>query len=83
MATREQLVSEILAERERQYNLPGSEYDQRHSMNDWIAIASQYLTRNAHRKHTKSDVADQKDSLLKAAAVILAALEHLDKSTIR
>jgi len=77
--TRDRILAEISAERDRQYNLPGSEYDQLHKMNDWIAIASQYLSRNADRKHTKSDISVQKDSLIKAAAVIVAALEHLER----
>lgn len=79
-ATRELILDEISGERDRQFNLPGSEYDQLHSMNDWIAIASQYLTRNADRKHTKNDPKDQRESLIKAAAVIVAAIEHLDRS---
>ena len=69
-------MEEIAHERERQFNLPGSEFDQLHSMNDWIAIAAQYLTRGADRKHTKGDPAEQRMALVKAAAVILAAIEH-------
>jgi hypothetical protein len=49
---------DISNERDRQYNLPGSEYDQLHSINDWIAIAGQYLTSCSNRKHTKSNPAD-------------------------
>ena len=77
--TRERILEEISAERDRQFNLPGSEFDQLHSMNDWIAIAGQYLTRCADRKHTQSSKEDQAESLIKAAAVIIAALEHLNK----
>jgi len=83
LSSRETLLAEISGERDRQYNLPGSEYDQMHSMNDWIAIAAQYLTRSADKKHTKSDPADQRDSLIKAAAVIVAAIEHLDQPKLR
>jgi len=80
MTTARQIIlDEISTERDRQYNLPGSEYDQKHSLNDWIAIASQYLTRGVERKHIKSDYHEQRQSLLKSAAVILAALEHLDR----
>ena len=77
--SRESILSEISGERDRQYNLPGSEYDQLHDMNDWIAIAAQYLTRCADKKHTKSDPNEQRGSLIKAAAVIIAAIEHLDR----
>lgn len=81
-ATRELILSEISGERDRQFDLPGSEFDQLHSMNDWIAIAAQYLTRCADRKHTKSNKTEQRESLIKAAAVIVAAVEHLDRSKI-
>ncbi len=80
-ATREKIFNDISLERDRQFNLPGSEFDQLHSMNDWIAIAGQYLTRCADRKHTQSSKEDQTESLIKAAAVIIAALEHLNKPT--
>jgi hypothetical protein len=77
--TREVILGEISGERDRQFNLPGSEFDQLHTVNDWIAIAAQYLTRSADRKHTKGDYSDQRESFLKAAAVIVAAIEHLDR----
>ena len=75
---RQKILDDISVERDRQYQLPGSEYDQKHSINDWIAITAQYLGRCAHRKHLPNTVGDQRDSLIKAAAVIVAALEHLD-----
>lgn len=79
---RECILGEISGERDRQFNLPGSEFDQLHSMNDWIAIAAQYLTRCADRKHTKGDRDEQRESLIKAAAVIVAAIEHIDRPKI-
>ena len=79
---RQIILEEISGERDRQYNLPGSEYDQLHTINDWIAIASQYLTRGADRKHTKVDQQEQRESLVKAAAVIVAAIEHMDRPKI-
>lgn len=75
---RQDIFDLISQERDRQYNLPGSEYDQLHSINDWIAIASQYLSRCADRKHIQNNLDEKKDSLIKAAAVIVAALEHLN-----
>jgi hypothetical protein len=83
VSIREKVLAEILAERDRQFNLPGSEFDQHHSMNDWVAISAQYLTRSVDRKHTSIDQSDQRRSLIKAAAVVLAAIEHLDqKNTV-
>ena len=79
MNTRQIILNEISGERDRQFNLPGSEYDQKHTMNDWIAVATAYLSRGVTRKHVKSDYEDQRQALIKSAAVIVAALEHLDK----
>jgi len=79
VTNRQRILEEISEERDLQFNLPGSEYDQKHSMNDWIAISTQYLTRSADRKHIKIDISEQRQSLIKAAAVIVAALEHMDQ----
>lgn len=77
-ARRKRILESIEQERARQDQLPGSEFDQKHSPNDWIAIAAMYLTRAANRKSTPSTKEEFRDSLVKAAAVILAALEHND-----
>jgi hypothetical protein len=74
---RQQLIDKVIAERERQYNTPGSEWDVRNAPNDWIAIAASYLTRATSRKYTKPTSVDFEEDLTKAAAVILAALEHI------
>jgi hypothetical protein len=77
------LVERIAAERERQKTLPGSEYDSKNSVNDWISIASHYLNRQVKRngsaKINRGGLVSQEDfesDLIKAAAVILAALEY-------
>lgn len=75
---RDRILNEISIERDCHFELPGSEYDQLHTPNDWIAIVSQYLSRGAIRKHTKVDETYYRESLIKAAAVIVAAIEHLD-----
>jgi heme-degrading monooxygenase HmoA len=79
------LVERIVAERDRQKTLPGSEWDSKNSVNDWIAIASHYLTQQAKRKSSSRFTRgvsltqeDFEDDLIKAAAVILAALEFSD-----
>lgn len=79
-----QLLERIKQERDRQRTLPGSEFDAKNSVNDWIAIAGHYLTESAKRKSSSSysrgavTQEDYEDSLIKAAAVILAALEYSD-----
>lgn len=76
------ILEEISQERDRQYNLPGSEYDVKHTVNDWVAIATQYLSRNATRKHQSISSEDQRDNFIKTAAIILAAVEHFDRKTV-
>lgn len=75
---RQLILNQIAQERTRQESLPGSEFDSKHSHNDWIAISTMYLSRAASRKHIPSTQDEYRDGLLKAAAVILAALEHND-----
>ena len=69
-------VAAFIAERTRHFNLPGSELDVRNTPNDWVAIATHYLGETVRRGGNIPDSDDFVDSLVKAAAVILAALEH-------
>ena len=80
MSKRSEILEDILKERERQVELSGSEYDVNNSPNDWIAIASYYLSQNTRRATmlTPPLSDDFKNDFTKAAAVILAALEHLE-----
>jgi hypothetical protein len=80
------LLDQIRKERDRQKTLPGSEFDSKNTINDWIAIAGHYLNETAKRKSSASfnrgalpSVDDYESSLIKAAAVILAALEHSEQ----
>ena len=76
---RSDILKLIETERERQLNLPGSELDAKNSPNDWIAIASYYLSQEARRATTMQPHTDEFiNELIKAAAVIVAALEHAD-----
>ena len=75
---RQHIVDDIIIERIRQLNLPGSEFDIKHTPNDWIAISAKYLAESATRRNQKVDIA-YRENLIKAAAVIVAALEQLDK----
>lgn len=72
------LLARISEERERQFNLPGSEWDARHGPNDWVAIAAHYLGEEVRRGGTIPDREGFEHALIKAAAIILAALEHAD-----
>ena len=80
MGKRSEILEDILKERERQVELSGSEYDVNNSPNERIAIASYYLSQNTRRATmlTPPSSDDFKNDFIKAAAVILAALEHLE-----
>ena len=70
------IVQRIMAERERQFNLPGREFDGVNTPNDWVAIVGRYLFEETRRGDVKPERSNYEDSLVKAAAVLLAALEH-------
>jgi len=75
---RENIVEEILKERIRQFNLPGVEFDIRNTPNDWAAIISSYALRNLTHKNAKPNIEEFREDMIAAAAVILAAIEHID-----
>lgn len=75
---REAIWHRIDAERVGQFDLPGTEFDANHGPNDWIAIACRYLSRESARGRMVPTRVDFEDGLIKAAAVIVAALEHCD-----
>lgn len=77
------LLARIGEERERQFNLPGSEWDARHGPNDWVAIAAHYLGEEVRRGGTIPERESFERALIKAAAVILSALEHADAMQAR
>lgn len=83
MTRRADLITRIQEERDRQFNLPGSEWDARNSPNDWVAIAAHYLVAEVRRAGTIPEHAAFEESLIKAAAVILAALEHAETMRAR
>lgn len=75
MSSRYAIIAKIEAERDRQFNLPGSENDVRNTPNDFVAIACRYLSQEVKRFGNLPYREDFEESLVKAAAVILAALE--------
>lgn len=77
MTHREAILSRVLAERIRQLSLPGSEWDARHGPNDWLAIAGSYCLSTASRMHQPVTREQFEEEIIKAMAVLLAALEHV------
>jgi hypothetical protein len=75
---RKQILFSVMEERIRQIDLPGSEWDLKNTPNDWIAIASHYLSEATRRNGVVPNKDDFQESLTKSAAVILAALENIN-----
>ena len=74
---RQSILNLVLEERIRQLDLPGSEWDLKNNTNDWIAIAVHYLSESVRRNGVIPEKKDFQESLIKSAAVILAALENI------
>lgn len=77
----------IRQERERQFELPGTEGDYLKSPDNWIATIMSILGEGVERSSVPPVREDFERALVKSAAVCLAALEHIDhmieKKTIR
>lgn len=79
LTRRDEIVGRIVQERARQFDLPGREWDVRHSPNDWIAIVASYCLGEVQRGMVRSSRSEYEDGLVKAGAVLLAALEHCER----
>lgn len=76
--SKKEILEKILKERERQIEIPGSEWDMKKTPNDWVAVATHYLSQDVKRSSTTPTQEEFEDSLIKACAVIIAGLEHVD-----
>lgn len=72
----EEIFKKIIDERSRQFNLPGTEFDVANLPNDWCSIVGHYIFDEIRRGSNKPSREDYENNLIKAAAIILAALEH-------
>ncbi len=68
----------VAVERERHFNLRSSETDVRKSPNDWIATICSILGEGVERSGIPLAREDFERTLVKAAAVCVAALDHVD-----
>lgn len=73
-----EFIRRIQEERDRQHNLPGSEFDVTNGPNDWVAIICKYVSDGSRLRGVVPSREDFEDSMIKAAAIILAALDHVD-----
>jgi hypothetical protein len=72
------LIERIRAERQRQADLPGSEWDAKNAPGDWVSIVTHYVSSEVRRNGMVPEAEEFEDNLVKAAAVILAALENIE-----
>jgi hypothetical protein len=74
----EELLAKVLKERNRQLELPGSEWDHKNSPGEWVALITHYISEEVRRNGVAPSKEYFEESLIKAAAVIIAALEHIE-----
>ncbi len=72
------ILDKIRSERKRQFDLPGSEWDAKNTPGDWIALISHYVSKEVRKNGIDPVAEDFEEALIKASAVIIAALEHID-----
>ena len=83
-STRQKVVDDILAERERQVALAHGgnteAFDKSNSKNDWISYVAAYTGRAAEKVlRNEREGQHFRENMVKAAAIILASLEAHDK----
>lgn len=73
--SRDEIVNMILDERKKQVESPTTLSDSMKTKNDWTALAAYYLFESASRPDKHVTFEEFRESLIKASAVLLAALE--------
>jgi hypothetical protein len=71
------ILERIADERARQNDLPGSEWDAKNTPGDWVAMITHYVSSEVRRNGIVPETEEFEDNLVKAAAVIIAALENV------
>jgi hypothetical protein len=75
---RSEILCAIEAERQRQFDLPGTESDVTKGPNDWIVTITSILVEAQDRSGVSPTAEEFQHAMIKAAAVTIAALEHVD-----
>lgn len=76
LTMREKIFGEISVEREYQDGKWGTEFDDKNTLNDWITYIGMYGSYAAKMGASKED---QRNNMLKVAALAIAALETFDR----
>lgn len=73
--TREDIILKLTEERQKQIDNPNTLSDTLKTKNDWASLCAYYLFEGASRPDKHVSFEEFRESLIKAGAVILAALE--------
>lgn len=73
--TRQSILDEVKAERERQIQLWGKDHDNSHTINDWVSIIAMYAGKAIAFKLTSED---RRYLMIQVAAIAVAAVEACD-----
>jgi hypothetical protein len=71
------IIEELIAERTYQDARWGTDFDDKNTLNDWISYTNQYITKGAGIGASSED---QRKYVLKAATILVAALEAFDRN---
>ncbi len=79
------IFDEIDTERKRQDGLWGHEFDDKNTPNDWVTFVARYLSQAADDRPLKRDGGKgyqihYRLNMLKAATIVIAALEAYDRA---
>ncbi len=76
MTIRDEIIQKIVEERIKILNNPNSSSDFEKTKNDWVAKIGYYLFETSSRNDKHVTFEEFRESLIKAAAIILSALEN-------
>lgn len=74
--SRDDIIKLIILERDKQLNSPNSSEDELKTKNDWTSKIGYYLFETSSKQDKHVTFEEFRESLIKAAAIILSALEN-------
>lgn len=76
---RADVLEEIGRERDYQQSLWGNKFDNKNTVNDWVAYINSYASQAIGTPNNPGDAQHRRTKLLKAAAIACAAVETIDR----
>ena len=71
------ILEEIKKERAYQERKWGTEFDDKNTLNDWVAYTNQYMSISVKMGASEEE---RREGFLKAASILVAAIESLDRN---